>query len=180
MSSRILVVYYSMGGNTRAIANEIRDLTGADIEEIAEPHRRHGLSGVVRALFDTMLRRSPAIIPAAYDPAVFEALLLGGPVWGGRMAAPVRAYAKRYGGRPLRVGFFCTEGGHGADTAFADLEQLCQQKADATLVVDAAHLDPDQHRAELARFAAHFPGSGADAAQSGAAPATREAPQGAL
>lgn len=153
MSTRALVAYYSMSGNTRAIANEIRNATGADLEEIVEPRRRQGIVGVMRAMFDSVTRREPPIFPSTHDPAKYDVLLLGGPVWAGHMAAPVRSYAKRYGSTAPKVAFFCTEGGHGAESAFAELEHLCARNAEATLAVDAAHLAPEAHSNELGRFA---------------------------
>lgn len=152
MASRTLIAYYSMSGNTRTIANELRDAVDADIEEIDEPHPRKGVGGVLRAVFDSFTHRSPPIQPAQLDPSRYDVLLLGGPVWAGRMAAPVRSYAQRYGSAAPHVAFFCTEGGRGADTAFADLEKLCQHKPEATLVIDAEHLSAEAHRAEMSQF----------------------------
>jgi flavodoxin len=154
MPSRTLVAYYSMSGHTRQVADEIRDVTGADLEEISEPHQRRGVGGLMRALFDSVARRTPAITGASHDPADYDLLVLGGPVWAGRMAAPVRTYAKRYGTRATRVAFFCTEGSNGAETAFGDLQSLCEHPPEATLVVDAAHLPTVEHRAALDSFAA--------------------------
>ncbi len=152
MSDKTLVAYYSMTGHTRRIANEVRDVTGAELEEIQEPTPRQGLTGVLRALFDGVVRRTPPILVAGHDPADYDLLVIGGPVWAGRMAAPVRTYAKRYGANARHVAFFCTEGGRGAETAFADLEELCQHPPEATLVVNAAHLPAVEHHVALSRF----------------------------
>lgn len=152
MAANTLIAYYSMSGHTRKLANEIRNATGAVLEEINEPNPRRGFSGVVRALVDAVARRTPPILAAANNPADYELLVIGGPVWAGRMAAPVRTYAQRYGAQAPHVAFFCTEGGRGADTAFADLEKLCQKPPDATLVVDAAHLPIIEHAVPLSSF----------------------------
>lgn len=152
VENHTLIAYYSMTGHTRDIATELRRATGADIEEIAEPKPRHGFTGVVRALIDSIARRTPPIVTAHRDPANYDLLLIGGPVWAGRMAAPVRTYAERYGVKAPRVAFFCTEGGSGAEKAFADLEQLCQHRPEATLVIDAAHLPAVEHHAALGQF----------------------------
>lgn len=154
MTTRTLVAYYSMSGNTRVIANEIGNAVDADIEEITEPRQRHGIGGVMRAMVDAVMRREPPIDSANHDPARYDVLLLGGPVWAGRMASPVRTYARRYGTNASHVAFFCTEGGRGAVSAFADLERLCQHAPEATLVVDAEHIAPDAHRCELGQFTA--------------------------
>lgn len=156
MNTHALVAYYSMGGHTRAVAHELRDVMGADIEEIKEPHPRHGVVGVVRALVDAVARREPPIEPAEGDPRNYDVLLVGGPIWAGRMAAPVRSYVKRYGAAAPHVAFFCTEGGRGSDTAFADLTSLCGRKPEATLVVDSAHLLPAEHRQDLRDFASRM------------------------
>jgi flavodoxin len=154
MNTNALIAYYSMGGHTRAIANELRDAIGADIEEIEEPNRRHGPIGVMRALFDAVARREPPIQPIKHEPGRYQVLLIGGPVWAGRMASPVRSYAKRYASSAPHVAFFCTEGGRGAETAFADLKALCGREPEATLVVDAEHLLPASHRNDLSNFTA--------------------------
>jgi flavodoxin len=156
MALRTLIAYYSMSGHTQRIAEEIRATMGADaeLEPIREPRTRRGLSGVLRALFDAVTRREPPIEPVNRDPARYDLLILGGPVWAGRMASPVRTYAHRYGVNAPRVAFFCTEGGSGADQAFAELEQFCRHAPCATLVVDARHLQAAGHHEALARFAA--------------------------
>jgi len=147
-----LVAFYSMSGNTRRIANEIRNATGADIEEIEEIKPRKGMGGTVRALVDSVTRRTPPILVADHNPADYDLVIIGGPVWAGRLASPVRTYAKRYGAQAPHVAFFCTEGGRGAESAFADLQQLCQRAPDATLVVDAEHLPQVEHHVALSLF----------------------------
>jgi len=156
MAGNTLVAYYSMSGNTRRIANEIRDATGADIEEIGEIKPRKGVGGAIRALFDAVTRRTPPILVADHDPADYDLLVIGGPVWAGRIASPVRTYAKRYGTHAQHVAFFCTEGGRGAQSAFADLQKLCQRAPEATLVVDAEHLPQVEHHVALGRFTAQI------------------------
>jgi flavodoxin len=156
MNTHALIAYYSMGGHTRNLAHELRDVMGADIEEIKEPHPRHGIVGLARALVDAVARREPPIEPAEGDPRNYDVLLVGGPIWAGRMAAPVRSYVKRYAVAAPHVAFFCTEGGRGSDTAFADLESLCGRKPEATLVVDSSHLLPAEHRQDLKTFASRM------------------------
>lgn len=158
MTARTLIAYYSMSGHTRSLADEIRHAIRGELEEIREPRPRHGFSGVVRALFDTLARRTPPILAADHDPADYRLLVIGGPVWAGRIAAPVRTYARQYGASASRVAFFCTEGSRGADTAFADLAKLCRKPPDATLVVDAEHLPEMAHAAPLRGFASRLVG----------------------
>ena len=156
MPGNTLVAFYSLSGNTRRIADEIRRTTGADIEEIGEPKPRQGLPGAVRALFDAVTRRTPPILVGEHNPADYDLLVIGGPVWAGRAASPVRTYAKRYGSRAPHVAFFCTEGGRGAEAAFADLQELCGRAPEATLVVDSEHLPEIEHHVALNVFASQI------------------------
>lgn len=161
MAQRILIACYSMTGNTLRLAEEIRTAFGADadLERIAEPRPRHGLYGVLRALFDAVLRREAPISPVDHDPAGYALLILGGPVWAGRLASPVRTYARRHAAAAPRVAFFCTQGGGGADAAFGELGQLCGHAPCATLAVDARHLGAAAHRDALAQFTASARGA---------------------
>jgi flavodoxin len=153
-NGKTLVAYYSMSGNTRTLAEEIRLTLGADIDEIREPRQRRGFTGVIRALFDALRQREPPIEPPTHDPAGYDLLVLGGPIWAGRLASPVRTYAHRYATQAPHIAFFCTEGGNGGARAFAELERLIARAPDATLEVDARRLKPEGHREALQRFAA--------------------------
>jgi len=154
MAASILIVYYSMTGRTRPVANELCRATNADLEEIREPERRTGLPGIFRALFDALLRRRTEIVKPMHDPAHYDLVILGGPIWAGRLASPVRSFARKYGPRAKQLAFFCTAGGPKADAAFADLQRLCDRAPRATCLVDASHLEPEAHRGELAHFVA--------------------------
>jgi flavodoxin len=160
--NQILIAYYSMGGNTRRLAEEIRAATDADIDEISEPEPRRGFRGVMRALFDATLGRKPIILATEHDPADYDLLVIGGPIWARRLAAPVRTFAERYGPKAKQVAFFCTEGGKGAENGYSDLEQLSQHHAVATLTVDAGHLAPAAHRSDLGRFIAGLKRNGSN------------------
>lgn len=152
MASRTLLVYYSMTGITRTVAEEVATQLGAEIEAIREPRPRRGLGGVLRALADIAFRREPPIDPLRHRVEAYELVILGGPVWGGRMAAPLRSFARRERDAMRQVAFLCTEGGRGHEKAFGDLQAVCGKAPLAILVVDAAHRAPAAHAEALQRF----------------------------
>ena len=147
-----LVAFYSLSGHTRTLAEAIRDASSGRLEEIAEPRARRGFPGEMRALLDSLLRRAPPIAATACDPSQFELLLLGGPVWAGRIAAPVRSYARRYAPRAKRVGFFCTFDSDGASRALQDLAEACGRRPEAVLAVPAHALGSGAYEDEVRRF----------------------------
>lgn len=152
MSPPILVACYSLGGHTRTLASEIAAALGADLVDIREPHPRRGLGGVLRALYDGVRRRLPPVLAPDRLPSQYHVLVLGGPVWAGRLAAPVRRFARDYGAQAPVLAGFCTLGGRGAEEAFIDLAGLAGRAPVATLAVDQAHRTPDQHRCALQSF----------------------------
>lgn len=153
---RTLVAYYSMTGHTRQLAEEIRSRLGpgTDIEIIREPRERRGALGLLGAMVHAVARSAPALMPARFPPGAHDLLVLGGPIWVGRMAAPVRTYARSHGASAPRIALFCTQGGHGAATAFSEMERICGRTAVAALAVDGGHLPPSRHAAALDAFIA--------------------------
>ena len=63
--SKILVVYYSLDGNTELAANQIKDITGADLEQLIPEHEpvRKGF----RSLPQVVFRLSSTISPESRD-----------------------------------------------------------------------------------------------------------------
>lgn len=154
MARRTLVAFYSLSGNTGKLAHEIARELGADIESIRDATPRRGAIGMLRSIVDATLRRETPIRPPEKKPMDYDLLVLGGPIWAGRLAAPVRTYARRHAAGARRIAFFCTQGGRGAEKAMAELARLCHMSPSAMLAVDARHLAREDHEADLGRFTA--------------------------
>ncbi len=85
-----------------------------------------------------------------------KALVVGGPVWAGNVASPVRAYLEASSGRIARLACFCTQGGSGGPGVLADMAALAGRTAEATLVLSdreiAKGLDDETLRPSLVRL----------------------------
>ncbi len=138
----LLIVYYSRSGYTRRVAHALAAAGHADLEEIRPIRDYPGTAGIIRALRDTLLRREPALEPLHHCPADYQTVLIGGPVWAGRMAAPVRSFVATYGQGCQRLASFCTMAGSGGDAVFDAIARL----AGKPLVWRAALSDPDIER----------------------------------
>lgn len=153
---RCLIVYYSMTGHTERIARELGARIGAampvDLEDVREPRPRRGLVGALRALFDGVWRRRSRILPPRRDPAAYDLVLIGTPVWGERVAAPMRTYAATVAHRAACTAHFCTHGDGDPTDALRELASLCAHPPLATLAVGARQLADGHHRAGLERF----------------------------
>jgi flavodoxin len=131
---RALVVYYSRTGFTRKIAKEIASILNCEIEEIEEYRGRSGGLGFVRSAVQTVLNLPAAIKPVKNDPATFDLIVIGTPVWVGNLSAPVRAFISRHRNSIKEVALFCTCGGSARET-LAKMESLIGRSPLATLTL---------------------------------------------
>jgi hypothetical protein len=90
--AKTLVAYYSRSGTTRKLAEGIAESLGADMEEIVEPRDRRSRRGYVRSLLEAFWQRPAPISPAKKDPAAYELVVIGTPVWAASLSSPVRSY----------------------------------------------------------------------------------------
>jgi menaquinone-dependent protoporphyrinogen IX oxidase len=133
---RTLVVYYSLGGTTRILAQAIALKLGADIQEIHAPRYAPRLWGILRAGYDAVTGRLPPIAAPALTAGAYDLVLVGGPVWASHPATPVQAFLRREAERlPGSVGLFLTMGGSPVDKALGEMATLAQRTPAATLAL---------------------------------------------
>lgn len=151
--TRILVAYYSRSGNTQTIARQLARACKADLEPIVDVSPREHMTGYLRSAYEAARHKPGEIQLAKHDPALYDLVVIGTPVWFWNMASPVRAYLLRHRGHLRRVAYFCTYGGAGQDKVLGDMVQLCGRPALDTLAVCAKDIATTRHRDALTRFA---------------------------
>lgn len=150
--SKVLVVCYSRTGTTRKLADAMVELTGWDLDPIVDTRDRSGILGFLRAGFEARARRSTRLVPARLEPAAYDLVVVGSPVWGKRVSVPVRAYLDAHARELRRVAFFLTCGGSGSDEVLEQMQQLAGQPPAATLVVTERQLARREHLGAVTRF----------------------------
>jgi flavodoxin len=122
---KILVTYYSRTGTTKAVGEAIAKELGADCEEIVDLKRRTGLRPIrfLIAGYDAFMRRLTDI-SVKRNPQDYELIIIGTPIWAGKMTPAVRMYltSQRLDGK--KVCFFCTGGGPGVEKTFEEARRL--------------------------------------------------------
>jgi len=140
---KTLVVFYSRTGNTRRVAQSLARELGAETEKITEPVSRTGFRGFFSSGRDAFMKRLTPIEPLSFDPAGYDLLVLGTPVWAGTMASPVRTFLQQNAGKLKNVAFFCTLGGGGHERPLRHMEELAGKKPLATLALREKELKGD-------------------------------------
>jgi flavodoxin len=153
--AHILVVYYSLTGHTRQVARQIASASGADIDPIVDVAGRQYKPWDMfwlgmRAIF----QRPEPIQEPIFDPRDYDLVILGTPVWAGRMAPPVMTYLKQHLGQLKQVALFCTEGGANGERALRQIAELTGLEPKAQLIVTEAELKTGAVQDEVKTFVA--------------------------
>jgi flavodoxin len=151
-AGRILVVYYSRSGTTARVGKELASALGADVEIIRDVRAREGLFGYIRSGYEAVRKLRPAIQPTENDPANYDLVVLGTPVWAGTMASPMRTYIYQNRGKFKSVAFFCTQGDKTEQRTFDDMADLCDMTPVATLSLQHDVVVKGDYRDELDEF----------------------------
>lgn len=129
---KTLVVYYSLSGKTKIIANALATSLTADIEEIQDQKNRNGLWRQILAGFAAAMKKSTTIAPTKFNPADYDLIIIGTPIWAASPACSVRAWLLQNAAALKRVAFFATMGGSGDTKAFKEMMRLAKQAPIAT------------------------------------------------
>ena len=87
--TKSIVVFYSHGGNTAAVAHKIAQVLQCDEIRIEVPKSRQGFFGFFRLIKDGIKNRSTPIIIPEKNWTEYKTVVIGSPIWGGTYAAPI-------------------------------------------------------------------------------------------
>lgn len=154
---KTLIVFYSRSGRTRKAAQALSVLLGADLEELREPGvDRSGVGGYLRSGRDALAKTGPELAPLAHDPAAYDLVILGSPVWAFTLCPAVRAFLAASGKAVRKAAFLSTHGGGGPAKSYREAEALLGRPLAAALALRDRAIDRGEVDAELAAFAARL------------------------
>jgi len=148
---KILVVSYSLEGNTAFIAETLAATMQADRLAL-QPQQAIAATGVSRFFWGGMqvvLKRQPELLPFDKDPAQYDVIVLGTPVWASNYAPPLRTFLATTPLHGKCIALFCCYGGSAGKT-FDQLKQAC---AGNTILGEMGFRNPLKDKAEALRQA---------------------------
>ncbi len=150
---KYLVAFHSRTGHTRCVGDFLATALQADREEIRDDGARgQGFLGYMRAGFEGWRRRLAPIGETTHDPANYEMVLVGTPVWSYALSSPVRTYLEEHKHSINKVAFFATQGGEGAEKAFEQMAGILGKAPVATLVINEAELKTEEWNVRAEAF----------------------------
>lgn len=128
-SPKILVVYYSNSGITEKVGGLLAVALEADQEKLVDKKERKGVWNYLVAAKDAMMKYETDIETPKYDPADYDLVIIGTPVWAWTMTPAVRTYITKNKDKLKNVVFFTTSGGTAYDKIVPEMETLSGKKA---------------------------------------------------
>ena len=92
---KTLILYYSLSGNTRSGCEALQQQLGADIMEIKDLRKRSGKWGFFKTAIGSLFGRHTRIEPEKVDLTGYHTIILGSPIWTGKLSMAVRTFIDR-------------------------------------------------------------------------------------
>ncbi|MCM1400054.1 MAG: SUMF1/EgtB/PvdO family nonheme iron enzyme [Clostridium sp.] len=112
-NGRVLIAYFSWGGNTRGVAEEIQRQTGADLFEIQllKPYSSDYNTVLDQAQHDQNIQARPVIKNRVENFEQYDTILLGYPNWWASIPMPIASFLEEYDFSGKTIVPFCSHGG---------------------------------------------------------------------
>ena len=127
VSKKILVVYFSHSGNTRAVAQQIHAKVEGDLFEIqsVKPYPIDHNTVVEQAREELRSNYKPALKARVSNLKQYDVVFLGYPNWWDTYPAPVKTFLAENDLAGKTVVPFCTHGGSEFGRSLKDLGKAC-------------------------------------------------------
>ena len=145
---KTLIVYYSLEGSTKMIAEKLAEKTGADLYEIKSV-KKYPTKGPAKFIVggkDAAFKVCPEIVKTGVNIKQYDALVIGTPVWDGTIAPPLRSFLRDIIVKnPVVAAYACMAGKDPKKTFDVIKELACVEKLDAEVCFysPATGNDPD-------------------------------------
>lgn len=147
--SEILVVYYSLTGNTKLIAEAIAEAINADtlaLKPVKELNPESGMRFFWGGAQSTM-KKKPKLKEFDINPIDYELIILGTPVWAWKFSPPIRSFLSKFDLSGKNIALWTCSAGDGVKAMSGFKEAL----KDANIIGEIRFKEPKQHRPDEAK-----------------------------
>ena len=112
-NGKVLIAYFSWGGNTKGIAEEIQSQTGADLFEITmvNPYSSDYNTVLDEAQRDQNAQARPKLATHVKNMDEYDIVMIGYPNWWASIPMPVASFLEEYDFSDKTILPFCSHGG---------------------------------------------------------------------
>lgn len=108
-----LVIYYSLEGSTKLIAEAISQEISGDTLEI-KPVSELKNKGFMKYMWggrQVIFKYKPKLLPFDKNPAGYDLIFIGTPVWAFNYSPPIRTFLEHHQLKDKKIALFCCHGG---------------------------------------------------------------------
>jgi flavodoxin len=119
-----LVIYYSLAGDTKLIAENISKEITSDILEI-KLKKQYPKSGFKKFFFggkDVLFNKKPELVEFNVNLDKYDCLFIGTPIWAGTYTPPYNTFIQHYNIENKKIALFACHGGGGAEKFYTNFK----------------------------------------------------------
>jgi len=148
------VVYYSLDGNCALVAEQIKDGLKADLVRLymQDDKKRRGFMKILWGGGMVFSHKKPPLKPYTFDPAAYDLIVIGVPVWAGSPAPPIETFLSETGISGKKIALFVCHGG-GKGNALTLFKALLPGNE---IIAEADFVNPRKNSAEAKQQAADW------------------------
>jgi flavodoxin len=109
--SKPLVLYYSLTGKNKIIAEELKKQFSCDMGEIKLASERSGIWGFIVSGYENIFDKDAELQPFAMDLASYNPIIICSPIWMQKISSPARTFLKNPQLKGKEVYLFVTYAG---------------------------------------------------------------------
>lgn len=153
---KIAIVYYSLEGNTKLVANLLAEALSADIVSL-HPSKEYPTGKMSKFIWggkSAMFADEPKLEDYAFAEEDYDLIILGTPIWASTFTPPLRTFLKQHPLTHKKIALFACSAGGGTSRCF---QKLKEQLSDCTVVGELSLVEPKRDefnvKQEIEQFA---------------------------
>lgn len=156
---RALVVYFSLDGSTRFIAENLAQAIQADLEEL-KPDLKLPTGNFAKHFWGgrmVIFREKPALAPMAKNISDYDMIIIGTPVWMMNFSPPVRTFLSQNKFSGKKVALFCCCDGMAGKTIENMKKELEGNKVIGDLVLEKTSKNREENLKRAVEWVKNLP-----------------------
>ncbi len=128
------VVYYSLEGNTRYVAEKIAEILQSDVIELkpVKSYKTGKLSKFIWGGKAVLSGDEPELMPYTFRQELYDLIVIGTPIWASSLTPPIRTFLKKETLENKNIAICTCNGGGPSDKCIDQMESMlssCNIKA---------------------------------------------------
>ncbi|MBO4558954.1 MAG: flavodoxin [Lachnospiraceae bacterium] len=149
-----LVVYYSLSGNTENAATKIAEKLGADLLRIdtEKAMPKSFAAQIIVGGGQVMMNHIPKLKPLEKDPADYDEIILGSPIWNSKGVPAINAFLQDEKAAAKVTSLFFLSGGGETKKGLEAITKKLPNLKNSVSLLDKKHKDSKDNDVKIQKF----------------------------